>query len=56
MPNQRNKTKAMIGGYVPQKLADDFKEIAKSLGITSKDLLEQIIQERVNKEKMNESK
>lgn len=46
----------MVGGYVPQELADQFKEIAKSLGITSKDLLEQIIQERVNKEKKNEDK
>ena len=46
----------MVGGYVPKELADEFKEIAKSLGITSKDLLEQIIQERVNKEKKNENK
>lgn len=46
----------MVGGYVPQELADEFKELAKSLGITSKDLLEQIIIERVNKEKKNAGK
>lgn len=47
MPNQRDKDKSMIGGYVPTELAGEFKRVAEEKGVTVKDLLEQLIREAV---------
>jgi hypothetical protein len=55
MPNQRKKSKAMIGGFVNRELAEKFKAAAKARGMTAKDLLEILVKEEVAKgEKPNE--
>lgn len=50
MPNARKKGKVMIGGYMPEELGDAMDEKAKQLGLTKKDLLEQIIRKYLGKE------
>ena len=49
MPNKRKKDKAMIGGYVAKTLAEQFKARADELGMSVKDLLEQLVTEEVRK-------
>ena len=54
MPNQRKKTKAFIGGYVPKTLADALKRAAEERGMTTKDLLEAIVRDELKKGRDNE--
>lgn len=53
MPNQRKKTKALIGGYVDKELAEAFKQIAAENGTTAKDLLETLVREEVKRRNGN---
>lgn len=49
MPNQRKKSKAMIGGYVAKDIADKFKAIAKARKMSAKDLLEILVKAEIAK-------
>lgn len=43
MPNQRKKTKALLGGYFEKPLIAELKRIAKNRGITVSALVEEIL-------------
>jgi len=56
MPNQRKKSKALIGGYIPRELVAAFKKAAAERGMTVKDLLEALIRKELGKGVAHEKK
>ena len=50
MPNKRKKNKRLVGGYVDMKLHDQIKAVAKRHNITVRELLTELLEERVQRE------
>lgn len=49
MPNQRKKGKKLIAGWLQSGDADEFKERAAELGMTTTDLLTLLIREELKR-------
>ncbi len=50
MPNQRKKGKRLLIAWLPKQKRDEFRTIAKDLGIPGSVLLQQLIEAAINKD------